>query len=155
MPSDSVAESESSVAANLFPVSGAKDAYSRRSKMWLGKEGTDSKGLGTQYQDANRELRHSAFLWEVSCHSIWSEGRDREGAYSRDRLNKTPPGLRGERLLWKFHLDFGQMLFSGSPKSGHTLVLGFLECTEITFGLWFPFQEEKASCFKATASLQV
>ena len=34
----------------------------------------------------------------------------------------------------KFIIEVGQMLFSGSPGSGYTLLVDFLESTEITFG---------------------
>ena len=65
------------------------------------------------------------------------------GAYTRDRLNKVPPGFRGGRRDWKFILEVGQML-SGSPESGHTLVVDFLECTEIAFGrICLPRREGK------------
>ena len=33
-----------------------------------------------------------------------------------------------------FILEVGQMLFSGSPESGHALVVGFMEQSEIVFG---------------------
>ena len=42
------------------------------------------------------------------------------------------------------------MLFSGSLDSGHTLVVGFVELSEVAINR-FAFQEENLSCFKATA----
>ena len=45
------------------------------------------------------------------------------------------------------------MFISGSPESEHTLVVGFVEWTEIALGC-FVFQKEKASSFIAAASPQ-
>ena len=39
----------------------------------------------------------------------------------------------GDKLESSF-LEVGQMMFSGSPESGHTFVADFVECTEIAFG---------------------
>ena len=76
--------------------------------------------------------------WGIQPSHKWSQlwchlkrGRICKRSYSRDRLNKAPPGFRGGRQVWKFILEVGQMLFSGSPESGHTVAADFLECTEI------------------------
>ena len=45
------------------------------------------------------------------------------------------------------------MLFSGSPASGQTLVVGFVECSDIAF-CQICLPEDRASCLKVTASLQ-
>ena len=58
MPSGPVAESESRVQRTFSPFSGAKDTESRSS--WV-RLGTESEGLGSQYFEANTELRHLAF----------------------------------------------------------------------------------------------
>ena len=40
------------------------------------------------------------------------------------------------------------MLFSGSPESGHTLVVEFLECTAITFG-WISLPGGEGKLFQS------
>ena len=62
MPSSPVAESESRVARNVSIFSVAKDTESRSTWVQIGKVGTKSEELGTQYLEGNTEQRHSAFL---------------------------------------------------------------------------------------------
>ena len=67
--------------------------------MLLGKVGNESDGFGTRYLEANAEFRHSAFLHAVTCAAISDKGGDGGGTYTRNGLNKTPPGFGGERQV--------------------------------------------------------
>ena len=70
-----------------------------------------------------------------------------KGAYTRDCLNKVPAGFRGGRRVLKFNLEVSQILCSGSPESGHTFVVDFLECTEMAFShISLPEREGKLFC---------
>ena len=71
-------------------------------------------------QTQNLGIRPSHEWSQLWCH--FNGG----GAYSRDRLEKTPSGFRGGKPVCKFNLELGQMLFSGSPESRHALVADFV-----------------------------
>ena len=74
---------------------------------------------------------------KVGCGAIWSEGKVGRGAYTRDWFDKVSPAFKEERQVWKFILEIGQMLFSGSPESRHTLVARFVEWPEVAFSqIW-------------------
>ena len=58
-----------------------------------------------------------------------------------------PAGFRGGRRVLKFNLEVSQILCSGSPESGHTFVVDFLECTEMAFShISLPEREGKLFC---------
>ena len=64
-----------------------------------------------------------------------------EGKHTPETLVKPPTGFGGVGQIRKFLFEVGQM-FSGSLESGHTFVVGFLECTEFASSL--PGREGKS-----------
>jgi len=95
--------------------------------------GTESDGCGTQYLEANTEFKHSAFSRVVSA--VWPfEVRDgMEGEHTPETdLTRCHQNLeKGDRFVSSDEIR--KMLFPGSPQGRHTLVLSFVEGTEIAF----------------------
>ena len=114
-------QSESRVDRNFSSFQGQK-TESGSSWVWLGRVDTRSESLGTRFGSKHRLEAFGLLMSGDSCDAVWGEGRDGRGASTRDGQNKTPPGFRGWRQVWKFNFKVGQMLFSGSPASGHMLV---------------------------------
>ena len=76
MPSGCVTESESRVARKLSTFTGAKDTYSRDSRVSEGRVGTESEVFGAQYLVVNMELRYSTFS---QAESVWCYFEERKG----------------------------------------------------------------------------
>ena len=62
---------------------------------------TESEGLGTQDLEASTELKHSAFSGAELVVVPFKERRGKgwKAAYTRERLNKVPPGFRGGKQV--------------------------------------------------------
>ena len=58
-----------------------------------------------------------------------------------------PLGFGGGREVWEFRLEIRKMLFSDSPEGRYTLVLSFVEGTEITLS-WVCFPWDKGKLFQ-------
>ena len=68
--------------------------------VWYDREGwvQRERGVGvTRFESKHRIEAVGLLVSGVDRGAISSEGRDGRGAYTRDRLNKVPPGLRGGR----------------------------------------------------------
>ena len=134
MSSNPVAESELRVERTFSTFSGASDSIQKFFGM-TGKDGSREWGVGdTRFGSKHRIDAFSLLTNGVGYGAILREGRDGRGTHTPDRLNKAPPCFRGGGQIWKFIFEVGQLLFSGSPNSGHTLIADFVECTEIAFG---------------------
>ena len=107
--------------------------------MCLGKVGTESDGFRTQDFDANIEFRHFAFSREVSA--VWPfevrEGMEGEHTPETDLIRRHQDLEEGEKFE-SSDLKFERCWFSGSPEGRYTIVLSFMEGTEITLS-WVCF----------------
>ena len=114
--------------------------------------GTEREGLGTQDLEANTELRHSTFARVAVVPFEVREGMEGEHTAETDLT----------RCHWV--LEEGDMFESSFLRLDRFCFLAFLRVdTHLLRALWndlrllsivFAFQEENATCFKATASPQ-
>ena len=96
--------------------------------------GTESEGLGTQYLEANTEMRRSAFSRAESAAVPFEDREGIEGEHTPETdLTRHHQAFEEEDKfessilrLNRCCFEVGEMLFSGSPVRGHTLV-GFME----------------------------
>ena len=59
------------------------------------EKGGYREGLGTQYLEANAELRHSGFSRAESAVMPFEKREGMEGKHALETINKVPPGFRG------------------------------------------------------------
>ena len=101
--------------------------------MRLGKVSTESNGFRTQDLKANTEFRHSDFSRAVSA--VWPfevrEGMEGEHTPEMDLTRCHQDLEEGDRF--ESSEEIRKMLFFGSPEGRQTLVLSFVEGSEIAF----------------------